>query len=183
MKIKSLIIILVVAVCALGTFYLLNDEVFYREYWTQRKINEYKNLKSDIPVSKPNSLVRYKFYHNSGIDFTIELNNLGYLTIKTNDWHTGSTRSTKSKNLNFKIDKLKFKNLQDKFITNWSTSSYHDTDDHFGGVYYEVELVYLKNEKNNLKVSYYNIIPDQAFMDFKDELISISENELKQDSK
>ena len=174
-KILIVIIALFLGAFSIVAIYFFNEEKFYSEYWFQRQVDKSTNL-SISTQGERSEVIKYKFYFDPSIDIEIDLDDEGNMLIKRNSW-LANQKDFKVRYL--KVDKNEFKILKTEFAEHWKESVTTDADFKFGGTYYVIELTFLNPMGQTISIGYYNVSPDESFMDFKNKIITIAKRELK----
>ncbi|PKB15320.1 hypothetical protein [Flavobacterium sp. 5] len=167
-------ICIILALIILPLIYLFNEPKFTSEYWLQNKIDKirYEPIKfCKLGLKR----IKYRINNNNEINFEIEINDLGFLIIKRNGWYENS-KDVKTYYLNF--NPSKFAELEKQFKMQFPHSHTENIDDHFSGKYFELQFSDINEINNNIEVAYYNIEPDENFIDFKNEIIELTKETL-----
>ncbi len=172
---KGLLIFLssVAGLLLLAIIYFFNEDKFYTEYWLQKRIDQLQSASTPTASIDSVKLIRYKFYNDPSIDVSIEINNIGQLVIHRHSWFKNADNI---KSYNFQIDKSAHEQLSNKFKSKWKNSRTLDADNKLGGTYYLLELV---EAGQQTQIDYYNVSPDDNFIDFKDEIIEFAKRTLE----
>ncbi len=172
---KGLLIfcLILIGLLATGIIYFYNEDKFYSEFWLQRQIDKFQPIEIIPSYKETFETIKYKFYHNSEIDILIEIRNDGKIIVTRNSWFNNSKEK---RHYNFKFDKIEFEKLKNKFKNNWNESEMEYAGYKLGGLYYVLELTELENKTS---IAFYNINPDKKFMDFKNEIISLTKERMK----
>ena len=179
MTIKKIIfglLITIVGLIIIGTIYLFNDDKFYSEYWLQRQIDNLPLTETRGKQLEAEEMIRYKFFFDSSVDLSIELDNKGNLILKRHSWFADSRQL---KEYNFKVDENEFRKIKTDFKARWTESMTKDVDDKLGGIYYELEMLDPNSPEREINVGFYNVTPDKSFMELKDRMIQLAKSELE----
>jgi hypothetical protein len=175
MKIAKWILFLFFAIIGILYLYLSNTELFYSEYWLQRKINNAETAEVQGQVSS-NYYIKYNFYHDRVIDISIHLQNDGLLELSRGNWL--SQDLVMNKQIQFQVNPDLFAKFHHEFTNNWQHSYSADTDDKLGGTYYEIVFENPASEK--IEIAFYNVVPDDKFVNFKDRLLDLADSVIKE---
>ena len=177
-RILRLAVLISVVVFGLGLVYFFNEEKTYPEYWFQRRVTAYSSLQAVDNKDRlvADTLVRYKFYHDGDIDLAIEVDNRGNLQLLQGGWHMSSIPKI---NYSIPIGSSEFRRLAKLFTSQWSNSEMHDIDDHFGGTYAELELVDINQPEKTVTIGYYNTMPNQLFINYKEDIIRVAQKAMQ----
>ena len=170
------LLIAIVGVIILEAIYLLNEEKFFSEYWLQRQVDNFPLDEALEKQFQREEIISYRFFFDSSIDLSIELDNKGNLILKRHGWFADSRQS---KVYNFKVDENEFNKIKTAFKSRWTESVTEDADYKLGGIYYELEMLDLKSPEREIKVGFYNVTPDKSFMELRDRMIQLTWSELK----
>lgn len=170
------LLITIVGLTILGTIYLFNDDKFYSEYWLQRQVDNLSLTETREKQLEAEEIIRYKFFFDSSVDLSIELDNKGNLILKRHSWFADSRQLKQYK---FKVDENEFKKIKTDFKARWTESMTKDVDDKLGGIYYELEMLNSNSPEREINVGFYNVTPDKSFMELKDRMIQLAKSELK----
>lgn len=168
MKILKWVLLSLIAITVIFYLYLANYELFYPEYWLQKAIINSEQEQSQLRLTE--SYLSYRFVYNEEIDVMIDLADNGVLQLTYGDQL--STDLVINKELIFQVDPKIFEQLRIKFMENWSHSIMKDADFKFGGTYYILSLKEIDN--NPIGINYYNVVPNDTFKKYKDELIKLA---------
>lgn len=182
MRLKSVLLIGALSLLGLllvvGVF-LANEEKTYPEYWLQRRMDHFSAPRSQ-PAVVGDSLLRYKFYDDRGIDIAVELDNRNQLRLTKGIWFDDKKPQ---KSLSFRLPVATFHTLGKTFTQSWPSSHSHEVDDHFGGRYATLELQTGSGPQNAIMVAYYNATPDSTFTQFTKQLLGLAHQALKEEQK
>jgi len=157
---------------ALGVLYFAYEEKTLPEYWLQRHLTD---APQQAVVSLPaDSALRYAFYDSSGIDLTVEIDNVGALRVTQGAWFDDHPRMLRTRTI--AVDPTAFRSLARRFARTWQASQMNDVDNHFGGRYALLELRH--DSAHMVTVGYYNVVPTAPFFQFKHELLKLAERAL-----
>ena len=155
--------------------YLSNDELFYSEYWLQRKIINTEQERTELTLSERH--LSYRFIHDKKIDITIDLADNGVVQLVYGNWISGDV--VMNKELEYQLDPKTYEQLRRRFRDNWNYSVTKEADYKFGGTYHEL---FLKEPGNKtININYYNMIPSDTLSEFKHELIELAYQVLDQE--
>lgn len=170
------LLITIVGLIIIGTIYLFNDDKFYSEYWLQTQVDNLPLTNTREKPLEAEEIIRYKFFFDSSVDLSIELDNKGNLILKRHSWFADSRQL---KVYNFKVDENEFRKIKSDFKARWTESMVKDVDDKLGGIYYELEMLDSNSPGREINISFYNVTPDKSFMELKDMIIQLAKSELK----
>ncbi len=179
MTIKKIIfglLITIIGLIVLGTIYLFNDDKFYSEYWLQRQVDKLPLTETRKRSVEAEEIIRYKFFFDSSVDLSIELDNRGNLILKRHSWFADSRQL---KVYNFKVDENEFNKIKTDFKARWTESIMIDVDDKLGGIYYQLDMLDSNSPEREINVGFYNVTPDKSFMELKDKMVQLAKSELK----
>ena len=161
-----------VGLLALGVLYFRHEEKTLPEYWLQRRLAAAPRSPA-LSVSA-DSVLRYAFYDDSGIDLTVEVNNTGALRLTQGTWFKDHPRPSRTRTA--AVGPAAFRRLARQFARTWPQSAFHDGNYHFGGRQALMELRY--DSSKVVTVGYYNVVPSASFARFKHELLQLAERAL-----
>lgn len=174
-KIAKRIFIVFLSVTGILYLYLSNTELFFSEYWLQRKINSVETSEVEKQTSSKR-YIKYNFYHDGEIDISIGLNSDGLLVLSRGNWL--SQDLVMNKQIRYQANPDLFDKLQNEFINNWQDSYLKDADYKFGGTYYEI--VFEDPATRKIEIAFYNVVPDDNMVDFKNRLIDLAYDKIEE---
>lgn len=168
MKTLKWIIVILLATIGVLYVYLSNTELFYSEYWLQRKIINTEQERTQLKLSKRQ--ISYRFHHDMVVDIEISLSDNGVLQLTRGEWISADV--VMNKELEYQLDLQTFENLRTEFLNNWNESLIKSEEYKLGGTYYELSLLEPGNKP--IEIRYINYIPSDTLSNFKNQLIEIS---------
>lgn len=176
MKNKIYLIFYTLPLLIVLTFiYVFNEPKFTHEYWLQNRIDKITYV--PIKFCKPGlKRIKYRINNNDEINFEIEINDLGFLIIKRNSWYENSKDV---KTYYFTFEPNKFITLEKQFKMQFPNSQTESIDDHLSGKYFELLFTDINKIDNKIEVAYYNVEPNEKFKNFKEEIIELTKETLK----
>jgi len=172
---KKFAIIIIFGIAGLIA-YMNFDEVFYSEYWLQRRISGYSCIEPLYDIQEGTTQLKYKFYHEDGIDIEVALNDEGLVFISTGNWYANSGPI---KNYNFRTNPKKTQRIIQNFEVQYSESENYAIDDHFSALHHTSELTNLATNERML-VGYYNYIPSEEFLELTSDIIELGNEVLNE---
>ena len=149
--------------------YLFNAEKFYPEYWLQKRIKTFSHIEPLENIDSGGKTLIYKFYDDSGVDIEISLDNNGYVSIGCYQWFQ---KNKDAKSYTFYYDKEAINNIMNDFKKSYPNTEFNDVDNHLGGHY--STLIYKEiNSDNIIEIGFYNVTPDNKFIEMKSKIIRI----------
>ena len=173
MKLVKWILIVLSVVIGITSLYLFKTELFYSEYWLQKKVAHIEQGKTNLKLSNRN--LSYRFYHNMIVDLRIDLSDNGVIKLTYGDWISEDV--IMSKELEYQLNPNTFEHLRSEFVNKWKHSYSRGADYKLGGTYYELTLS--DHGSKQINISYDNVVPGDTLIAFKNQLIELANEVLK----
>lgn len=168
MKTLKWIIIIFLASIGVLYVYLSNTELFYSEYWLQRKIINTEQEQTQLKLSERQ--ISYRFHHDMVVDIEISLSDNGVLQLTRGEWISADV--VMNKELEYQLDLQTFEDLRTEFQNHWDESLIKSEEYKLGGTYHELSL--LEPGRKPMDIKYINVVPSKTLSNYKAKLIELS---------